>query len=208
MELGGRGTTEHPLLSQEMTDIYWRTACIFWAKTNMDNRKVYNMNLRSPLVIQEDQDLVLKMDPCNFRWISIINSYIIYRRVIDDIFFEISKKKTDLNPRFIWQGDFCYLSNSSRKVRAIPLSGTNLNFFDVTSTLKLEMSQECSLRDILVQELSNVLHGLHFSSLWNSMLLLQRTKGSKESFSQDCSTKLSPLFWHFPISLAGYFFQV
>lgn len=103
----GEGTTGTSSFITEMTDIYWEQHVFFWAKTNMDNRKVYNMNLRSPLVIQEDQDLVLKMDPCNFRWISIINSYIIYRRVIDDIFFEISKKKkTDLNPRFIWQGDF------------------------------------------------------------------------------------------------------
>lgn len=86
--LGEEGvTTGTSSLITEMTDIYWEQYVFFWAKTNMDNRKVYYMNLRSSLVIQEDQDLVLKMDTCNFRWTSIINSHIIYRRVIDDFFF-------------------------------------------------------------------------------------------------------------------------
>ena len=103
---GGRVPQEHLLWSQKWQTYIENSMHFFWAKTNMDNRKVYYMNLRSSLVIQEDQDLVLQMDAYNFRWTSIINSYIIYRRVIDDFFFFWKYLKTDLNPRFIWKGDF------------------------------------------------------------------------------------------------------
>ena len=69
------------------------------------------------------------MDTYNFRWTSIINSYIIYSRVIDDFFFW-KYLKTEFKPHIYMKRWFHEsLNNSNRKVRAIPLSGTNLNAF-------------------------------------------------------------------------------